>query len=111
MRKSYTKSPRSGAPSLLTAGAAVILMTATSGTTLAQRPRGAVQPAAHAGQRPVNNLPNPYETQRDWGTLPDGRNWGSVSAVSSSTFARKLPSSLRSRDVISPRRSDKFRSS
>jgi sugar lactone lactonase YvrE len=30
---------------------------------------------------PVNNLPNPYETVRNWGTLPDGRRWGSVSAV------------------------------
>lgn len=43
--------------------------------------RGAIQPAAHAGQRPVNHLPNPYETQRDFGVLPDGRIWGSVSAV------------------------------
>ena len=39
------------------------------------------KPAAHAGQRPINNLPNPYATQRDFGTLPDGRRWGSVSAV------------------------------
>ena len=39
------------------------------------------KPAAHAGQRPINNLPNPYATQRDFGTLPDGRPWGSVSAV------------------------------
>lgn len=31
--------------------------------------------------QPVNHLPNPYETVRDWGQLPDGRNWGSVSAV------------------------------
>ena len=30
---------------------------------------------------PVNHLPNPYETVRDWGTLPDGRIWGSVSAI------------------------------
>ena len=39
------------------------------------------KPVAHAGQRAVNNLPNPYETQRFFGTLPDGRRWGSVSAV------------------------------
>jgi sugar lactone lactonase YvrE len=31
--------------------------------------------------QPVNHLPNPYETERDWGTLPDGRAWGSVSAL------------------------------
>ena len=29
----------------------------------------------------MNHLPNPYETQRDFGVLPDNRNWGSVSAV------------------------------
>ena len=39
------------------------------------------KPAAHAGQRPINNLPNPYVTQRNFGSLPDGRRWGSVSAV------------------------------
>jgi DNA-binding beta-propeller fold protein YncE len=31
--------------------------------------------------QPVNHLPNPYETVRDWGRLPDGRPWGSVSAI------------------------------
>jgi hypothetical protein len=31
--------------------------------------------------QPVNNLPHPYTTIRDWGTLPDGRTWGSVSAI------------------------------
>jgi hypothetical protein len=30
---------------------------------------------------PVNNLPNPYETVRNWGMLPDGRAWGSVPAA------------------------------
>lgn len=30
---------------------------------------------------PVNHLPNPYETVRGWGVLPDGRAWGSVPAV------------------------------
>ena len=79
MTKSYTKSPWFGTPSLLKAALAVLLLAGVSGTTRAQR--GAVQPAAHAGQQPVNHLPNPYETQRDWGTLPDGRSWGSVSAV------------------------------
>ena len=44
-------------------------------------PRGASGPPEHAKITPVNNLPNPYETVRNWGTLPDGRRWGSVSAV------------------------------
>ncbi len=79
MRKSQTPRPWFGAHSFLIAALAVMMLFAVSATTLAQR--GAVQPAAHAGQKPVNNLPNPYETQRDWGTLPDGRVWGSVSAV------------------------------
>jgi sugar lactone lactonase YvrE len=30
---------------------------------------------------PVNHLPNPYETVRNWGVLPEGREWGSVPAV------------------------------
>ena len=47
----------------------------------AQAQRGASGPPEHAGVPPVNHLPNPYETQRDWGRLPDGRTWGSVSAI------------------------------
>ena len=43
--------------------------------------RGASGPTEHADVTPVNHLPNPYETVRDWGTLPTGRSWGSVSAV------------------------------
>jgi hypothetical protein len=31
--------------------------------------------------QPVNGLPNPYQTIRDWGTLPDNRTWGSVSGI------------------------------
>lgn len=38
-----------------------------------------VAPAASV--QPVNHLPNPYETVRDFGTLPAGRKWGSVSAL------------------------------
>src|SRR5262245_35996118 len=30
---------------------------------------------------PVNGLPNPYETVRDWGTLPAGRTWGSTAGI------------------------------
>jgi len=61
----------------------IVLSALLSAPAVAQR--GAIQPAAHAGQQPVNNLPNPYETQRDFGTLPDGRSWGSVSAVNIDT--------------------------
>ncbi len=43
--------------------------------------RGASGPPEHAAVEPVNHLPNPYETVRNWGTLPDGRTWGSVSAI------------------------------
>ena len=40
--------------------------------------------------QPVNGLPNPYETQRDWGALPDGRPWGSVSALHVDTDGRHI---------------------
>ena len=79
MTMSCSSSGRAAGISCAAGAAALIAATALA---LAQPPRpGAVYPAAHAGQQPVNNLPNPYETQRDFGTLPDGRIWGSVSAV------------------------------
>ena len=31
--------------------------------------------------QPVNGLPNPYETIRNWGAIPEGRVWGSVSGL------------------------------
>ena len=70
-----------------TSGGRLVMCAALCGTLVALAPltalaqRGATGPAAHADVEPINNLPNPYETQRDWGTLPDGRSWGSVSAV------------------------------
>jgi hypothetical protein len=51
------------------------------GQASAPAPRGASGPPEHAKLAPINNLPNPYETVRNWGTLPDGRRWGSVSAI------------------------------
>ncbi len=51
------------------------------GTVPAWAQRGATAPPEHADVEPVNNLPNPYETVRSWGTLPDQRTWGSVSAI------------------------------
>jgi len=31
--------------------------------------------------KPINDLPNPYQTVEGWAKLPDGRAWGSTSAV------------------------------
>ena len=39
---------------------------------------------------PINHLPNPYETERDWGTPPAGRSWGSISAVHVDVDGRHL---------------------
>ena len=44
-------------------------------------PRGSRHRPSMRPSEPINNLPNPYETIRNFGTLPDGRRWGSVSAV------------------------------
>jgi sugar lactone lactonase YvrE len=71
---------------------ALALTAITTGLLLAQAPappaqapagppRGSSGPPEHAAVKPINNLPNPYETIRNFGTLPDGRKWGSVSAV------------------------------
>jgi sugar lactone lactonase YvrE len=65
--------------------ASAVLIAATAGLVSAQQasgpPRGSSGPPEHAKATPVNNLPNPYETVRNFGTLPDGRKWGSVSAI------------------------------
>jgi streptogramin lyase len=50
------------------AGAAATLIAATSA-------------GAQATMPPVNDLPNPYRTIEGWAKLPDGRAWGSTSAV------------------------------
>ena len=75
-RESGFDGRRSGWLQLGLCGVVVSLMAAP---VMAQR--GALQPEAHADQQPVNNLPNPNMTERNFGTLPDGRSWGSVSAV------------------------------
>jgi streptogramin lyase len=46
------------------------------GFTIAGSPVG-----AQADMKPVNDLPNPYQTVEGWAKLPDGRAWGSTSAV------------------------------
>lgn len=53
----------------------------SQGTAAPAKPRGATAPPEQSKVKPVNFLPNPYETVRDFGPLPNGRKWGSVSAV------------------------------
>src|SRR5437588_836827 len=36
---------------------------------------------AQVDAKPTNSLPNPYDTVKDWAKLPEGRTWGSTSAV------------------------------
>jgi len=69
------------AVALLAAVVQVVWTQAPAPAQPAAPPRGASGPPEHAKVTPINNLPNPYETVRNWGTLPDGRRWGSVSAV------------------------------
>jgi hypothetical protein len=46
------------------------------GAALAIAGLGAAAPSG-----PTNSLPNPYRSIENWGTLPQGRAWGSTSAV------------------------------
>ena len=58
---------------------AIALLVVLPAAAAAQR--GATGPPEHADVDPINEGSNPYATIRDWGTLPAGRTWGSVSAV------------------------------
>ncbi len=72
---------------LLFAAALTAVAIAAIGPVLAQgqapaaKPKGSTAPPEQASVKPMNFLPNPYETIRNFGTLPNGRKWGSVSAV------------------------------
>ena len=44
-------------------------------------PQQAYAQASSATMAPVNDLPNPYRTVEGWAKLPEGRTWGSTSAV------------------------------
>ena len=66
-------------PSTLRVGLMLAVAALSAAPLSAQR--GQSGPPEHANVKPVNHLPNPYETVRDFGILPDGRSWGSVSAV------------------------------
>src|SRR5688500_3118903 len=56
-----------------------------SGESFAQPPAGGGQAAGATGAWTaapvVNDLPNPYTTIEGWAKLPEGRTWGSTSAV------------------------------
>jgi sugar lactone lactonase YvrE len=41
----------------------------------------AVMPGARLGAQPPNSQPNPYRTVENWAQMPEGRSWGSTSAV------------------------------
>ncbi|HJN42877.1 MAG: hypothetical protein CL477_18815 [Acidobacteria bacterium] len=89
MTKTCNRAPASWAQFILYATLACAVLTLIPGDAWAQRggrggarpARGAAGPPEHASVEPVNDRPNPYTTVRDWGTLPDDRTWGSVSAV------------------------------
>lgn len=40
-----------------------------------------VESRASADAEPAGELPNPYMTHRNWGVLPEGREWGRVSGI------------------------------
>src|SRR5262245_21636329 len=42
---------------------------------------GSAAAQSQAGMAPVNSLPNPYQTIEGWAKMPEGRTWGSTSAV------------------------------
>src|SRR5215212_4633270 len=60
--------------------AGVVGLGMLSGGMFAQAP-AAAQGGAWMSATPTNDLPNPYNTVEGWAKLPDGRAWGSTSAV------------------------------
>jgi sugar lactone lactonase YvrE len=65
---------------LVIAAATAVAMAGQS--LLAQQGSGGAQPAAAwMSATPTNDLPNPYTTVEGWAKLPEGRTWGSTSAV------------------------------
>src|SRR5574341_1169614 len=41
----------------------------------------AAEAQAQAASQPTNDRPNPYQTVEGWAKMPEGRTWGSTSAV------------------------------
>ena len=53
-------------------------------------PQQAYAQASSATMAPVNDLPNPYRTVEGWAKLPEGRTWGSTSAVDIDTDGKHI---------------------
>jgi DNA-binding beta-propeller fold protein YncE len=53
------------------AAAAIVAVVALSGARV----------SSQSDVRPINDLANPYETVRNWGTLPEGQVWGSSAGI------------------------------
>lgn len=51
---------------------------------------GAQGVGGSASMPPVNDLPNPYRTVEGWARLPEGRTWGSTSAVAIDNDGRSI---------------------
>jgi sugar lactone lactonase YvrE len=64
---------------LAVAGVAAVGM--LGGGLLAQAPAAPAASGAWMSATPTNDLPNPYNTVEGWAKLPEGRTWGSTSAV------------------------------
>lgn len=45
---------------------------------------------SQTADQPTNDLPNPYQTITGWAKLPEGRSWGSTSAVELDTDGRSI---------------------
>ncbi len=55
--------------------------TETGGANAASAPVGSSDMSAPGEMLEPTGLPNPYMTHRNWGVLPEGRDWGRVSGV------------------------------
>jgi sugar lactone lactonase YvrE len=51
------------------------------GAPLTLAAQATMRPVNDATMQPVNDLPNPYRTFEGWAKMPEGRTWGSTSAV------------------------------
>jgi sugar lactone lactonase YvrE len=49
-----------------------------------------IHAAAQSDPRPLNDLPNPYQTIKDYFKMPEGRTWGATSAVAVDKDGRSL---------------------
>ena len=96
------RTKKSGTRILVKTGIAGLILAVLSAGAMAQRGSMAEsgKPAAHAGQQPINNLPNPYLTERNFGSLPDGRSWGSVSAMNVDIAVSYTHLTLPTRDLV-----------